>query len=81
MTKEKTYIFETSKGFTLDGKGNTPKKAFCKAKKDLDNFNSSNLSSKKIPTGNLTGRYNIYGKDDTVPTGYFPKKIKVTKGC
>lgn len=72
-SKERTYIFQTDKGFSLDGKGKTPKEAFYNAEKDLKNFNESDFSNGK---NKLTGYYNTYGKDDTVPTGYFPKKVK-----
>ena len=77
MAKEKTFIFQTDKGFTLDGKGATPRQAVCKAKRDLDKFNKSNYGD----GGKLTGRYNVYDKDDLVQTGYFPKKIKVPNKC
>lgn len=80
MTKEKTYIFQTSKGFTLDGKGTTPKKASCNAKKDLENFNKSKYGGRD-GVGELTGRYNVYGRNDLVETGSFPKKIKIPNKC
>lgn len=70
--KERTYIFQTDKGFSLDGKGKNSKEAFYNAEKDLKKFNESKMGN----AGELTGYYNTYGKDDTVPTGYFPKKIK-----
>lgn len=72
--KEKTYIFQTTKSFSLDAKGKTPSEAFKNAKKDLGNFNKNNKNFGYA--GELTGAYNTYGKDDTVPTGYFPKRLK-----
>ena len=77
MIKEKTYIFETSKGFSLDGKGTTPRKAVCGAKKDLDKFNKGKFGD----GGKLTGRYNTYGRNDLVETGSFPKRVKIPNKC
>lgn len=79
MANVKTYIFQTDKGFSLDGKGATPRKAVCNAKKDLDKFNKSKFSHGE--PDKLTGRYNTYDKNDMVQTGYFPKKIKVPNKC
>ena len=70
--EKKTYIFQTSKGFSLDGKGATLRKAVCNAKKDLDKFNKSKFGD----GGELTGRYNTYDRNDLVQTGYFPKKFE-----
>jgi hypothetical protein len=77
MAKQKTYIFEISGGFSIDGKGSTPRQAFEDAKKELNKIQteSKELMMNEFKDKHLTGRYNIYGKDDIVETGVFPYRI------
>lgn len=80
MAKEREYLFATTGGWSSEGKGTTPAKAFCHAKKKLEEFSRKEpILGEKI--GTITTRYNTFGKDGFVETGSFPKKLKSIPRC
>ena len=77
MAKTKAFLFATSGGFSIEGKGTTPRKGVCDALKQLKKMRPE----VKRSAGKITGRYNTFDRNGLAQTGVFPKKIKIPKKC
>ena len=65
------YIFYTDTGSSNQGKGSTPEEAFANAQEALDNMSQEFRTN----IGTMTGVYNVFKHDHTMPAGYVTHKI------
>ncbi len=81
MAKTKDYLFSTTGGWAQEGRGTTPTRAYCDAKKRLSEEKPKFSADSKIQIGDLTTRYGVFGEGGFIQTGSFPHKLKSFPRC